>query len=276
MAKFANIDGKGGREVMPFPYDQYRNPDVWKYAGMSVADRMKQIEHELSSEERHAILSFLMVSSGGTPENSALLDLIRWWAAANYDFLVLQENCVGFKLKCGQTAFARRFFDEAERTGNLEYSFSSTVTRIVSSGEVLEVHAKDGHVYLAKRVVCTVPLNVLNEVSFEPPLEDGRIEAARLGHVNQSVKVHAEIRDPEMRSWSGEMFPHNKFIIGIGDGTTPAGKTHCVFFGGDHNHLHPEDDIEGTKKAINAFMPMDVDRLVFHDWSRDKFAKGAW
>lgn len=265
MEKFANVDGKLGRVVMPFPYNQSWNKDVLKYAHLSVADRLAQIEHNLSSDERHAILGFILLSSGGTAENSAFLDFLRWWAAANYDYKTLLDTIIIFKLKCGQTGFASRFFDEALQTGKLSYTFDTAVAQVDSTGPVVQVRTKSGQVYRTKRIVCTVPLNVLDQVTFDPPLEQGKVEAAALKHVNQCVKVHAEIRDPEMRSWSGVAFPNNKLVIGVADGTTPAGKTHCVFFGCDNNHFHPEEDVEETLKAVKGFTPMDVDRLVSAD-----------
>lgn len=262
MEKFANVDGKLGRVVMPFPYNQTWNKDVVKYAHLSVADRLAQIEHDLSSDERHAILGFVLLCSGGTAENSAFLDFLRWWAAANYDYRTLLDTVIIFKLKCGQSGFANRFFRESSKTGKLSYSFDTPVASIDSTASVVRVRTKSGRLYRAKRVVCTVPLNVLDQVTFDPALDRAKREAAALKHVNQCVKVHAEIKDPEMRSWSGVAFPNNKLVIGVADGTTPAGKTHCVFFGCDNNHFHAEEDIEETLKAVQGFTPMDVDRLV--------------
>nr|AAQ06637.1 putative monoamine oxidase [Aspergillus nidulans] len=81
-----------------------------------------------------------------------------------------------------------------------------------------------------------------------------------------------------MRSWTGISYPFNKLCYAIGDGTTPAGNTHIVCFGGSHNHIQPEEDIKQTKTAVESLSPgnMDIKRLVFHNWSKDEFAKGAW
>ena len=262
MEKFVNVDGQLGRVVMPFPNNQYWNKDVLKYADLSVADRLAQLGDTLSSDERDAIRGFVLLCSGGTAENSAFLDFLRWWAAGNFDYKTLLETIIIFKLKCGQSGFARRFFHEALDTDNLSYSFDTAVTRVDSgSSSLVKVHTADGRTYQAKRLICTVPLNVLDQVEFDPPLEKGKAEAAALKHVNQCVKVHAEIRDPEMRSWAG-VSPHGKLVIGVADGTTPAGKTHVVFFGCDNNHFHAEDSIDETLKAVNGFTPMDVDRVV--------------
>jgi hypothetical protein len=295
MEKFVNVDGDLGRTIMPFPFDAYRNKDVLQYANLSVADRIAQIRHTLSSDERHAIEAFVLLCSGGTAQNSAFLDFLRWWAAGNYDYKTLLETIIIFKLKCGQSGFATKFFQEALATGHLSYSFNTAVDRVDSIGNVVQIHTKDGRVFSGKRVICTVPLNVLEKVQFNPPLDREKREAAALKHVNQCVKVHAEVRDPEMRSWSGVTYPNNKLVIGVADGTTPAGKTHIVFFGCDANHMHAEENIDATLQAVKGFAPLDVDRLVrftmvrrgvpdeltrclqvFHNWSKDEFAQGAW
>ncbi|OAL30950.1 hypothetical protein AYO20_08535 [Fonsecaea nubica] len=274
--KFVNVDGNLGRAIMPFPFNAYWNEDVFKYSNLSVAERIAQISHDLSSDERHAIEAFVLLCSGGTRENSAFLDFLRWWAAANYDYKTLLDTIIIFKLKCGQSGFARRFFEEALISGNLSYSFNTPVAAIDSSKGLVEVRTKDGQRFWAKKVICTAPLNVLENIEFNPPLDRAKREAAALKHVNQCVKVHAEVKDPEMRSWSGVTYPHNKLVIGVADGTTPAGKTHCVFFGCDANHMHADEDIDQTLRAIKEFGPMEVDRVVFHNWSKDEFAKGAW
>jgi hypothetical protein len=111
-------------------------------------------------------------------------------------------------------------------------------------------------------MICAIPLNVLNDVAFDPPLATGRKAAATTGHVNQCVKVHAEISDRDLRSFTGISYPHNGLIYGFGDGTTPAGNTHVVAFGGQHNHFHPEENVEHTMAAFQGFAPMNIERLV--------------
>jgi len=246
---------------MPFPFNAYWNKDVLQYSDLSVADRIAQISHELSSDEQHAIEAFVLLCSGGTRDNSAFLDFLRWWAAGNYNYKTLLDTIIIFKLKCGQSGFAIKFFEEAFATGNLSYSFNKTVSQVDFSKGIVQVQTADGKKFQAKRLICTVPLNVLSKVQFTPALDQAKQEAARLKHVNQCVKVHAEIKDPEMRSWSGVTYPDNELVIGLADGRTPAGKTHCVFFGCNAN-LHGDEDVAKTLKAVKRFAPMDVDRLV--------------
>lgn len=98
------------------------------------------------------------------------------------------------------------------------------------------------------------------------------------------MKVHAEVSNKHLRSWTGITYPHNELHYAIGDGTTPAGNTHIVCFGGQNKHMDPETDIPRTQRAVsNLFSPQHynnekvrIERLVFHNWSQDEFAKGAW
>lgn len=247
---------------MPFPFNGHWNKDILKFANMSVADRIEQISPQLSEDERHAIEAVVLVCSGGTRDNSAFLDFLRWWAASNHDYETFMNSVMVFKLKHGQSSFALKFMHESMQTGNLSYSFNTVVSHVDSAGDSVEVRINDGRSFFARRVVCTIPLNVLTKVTFNPPLDPAKVEASTLKHVNQCAKVHAEVKDPEMRSWSGITYPNNKLLLGAGDGTTPSGNTHIVFFGCEQNHLHAEENIEETLQAINEFTPMDVERLV--------------
>ncbi|KAF3355213.1 hypothetical protein VdG1_07077 [Verticillium dahliae VDG1] len=128
----------------------------------------------------------------------------------------------------------------------------------------------------AQRMVSAMPLNILNSIAFDPPLSVGKKSAADTGHVNQCVKVHAEVRDRDLRSYTGISYPHNGLFYALGDGETPSGNTHIVAFGGQHQHFEPDENIEKTKEALQGLVPMDIERIVFHNWSKDEFAKGAW
>ncbi|KAL2802582.1 hypothetical protein BJX63DRAFT_425959 [Aspergillus granulosus] len=57
------------------------------------------------------------------------------------------------------------------------------------------------------------------------------------------------------------------------------GDVHLTVFGADHRpHYVPERDPEAAVAELKALHPMDVKRMVFHDWSSDPFSQGgqAW
>ncbi|KAF9892115.1 hypothetical protein FE257_002521 [Aspergillus nanangensis] len=273
--KFIDVDGVLAREVMPFPHTPNANPDIAKYDKLSMADRIDQIKDDLTPSELAALEGFVLLCSGGKANNTGFYDIVRWWALGFYSYQGILDTCVTYKLRGGQSSFARRFFEEAKATGNLSYAFRSPISRINSRDNGVQVIAANGKQFTASRLICTIPLNVLGTIQFDPPLAPAKQQAISIGQINQCSKVHAEVRNPELRSWSG-IAPSNKLVYAFGDGTTPRGNTHIVAFGADVNPLHPEEDVAVTKQSFTDLVPMDIQRVVFHNWSKDPYAQGAW
>lgn len=251
------------------------------YDSMSFADRFAQIEDGMTPLELQLLKTFLSVTSGGTMENSGFFEFLRWWSLNNYDLQELAELCLTFKLRDGQSALARRIFDDAVATGNLTYRFDAPVASVTDAGSHVEVKTRGGETFRAKRVITTVPLNVLNNIVWSPPLLPGKSEASAKGHVNHCTKVHAEVANPALRSFTGYQW-EGPLSWTFGDGTTPAGNTHLVAFGPSYPgiQLKPaSDSAQGALAAYKAFAPSefsDIRRLVFHDWNEDEFAMGTW
>jgi len=235
---------------------------------MSFADRLAQIKDELTPNERNCLEGFLSITSGGTMEESSFFEALRWWALGNYDMQQFEDLCLTFKFRHGQSSFARKFFDEARKSGELSWSFDTPVASVRDIGNRVQIAARDGRQFSAKRLVCTLPLNVLHSVQFTPPLNPQKTEASKLGHVNHVSKVHFETTDQDLRSFSGSVFPRNKLTFMFGDGTMPSGNTHMVAFGSSYEgaHLQPEENIQETIAAAQAFVPAEIKRVVFHNW----------
>jgi hypothetical protein len=262
LSKVVNIDGVHGRNTIPYPHSALLNPEARKYDHLSVADRLAEIKNELTPNERLCAEAFILLCSGATLETTSFYEFLHWWALCGYTYEGCINHLVKYKFKNGQSSFAVRFFGEAVASGNLSYAFNQPVASVQDSASGVIVTTRSGQTFKAKKLISAMPLNVLADVKFDPPLSKGRETAAKTGHVNQTVKVHAEISDRDLRSFTGISYPHNGLIYGFGDGETPKGNTHVVAFGGQHNHFHPEDSIERTIEAFKGFTPMEVERVV--------------
>ncbi|KAH7134050.1 hypothetical protein EDB81DRAFT_725894 [Dactylonectria macrodidyma] len=276
LRKLVNVDGEFGRRVVPYPHSGTFTAEALQYDTISVAARLAEIKESLTPNERLGIEAFVLLCSGGTLETTSFFEFLHWWALSEYSYDGCIRYLVKYKFREGQSSFAIRFFREALATGNLTYAFNSPVARVNDTREGVTVTTRDGRTYKAAKAISAMPLNVLNAVEFNPPLIRGKKTAADIGHVNQCIKVHAEVRNADLRSYTGISYPHNGLYYALGDGTTPAGNTHIVAFGGTHNHFQPDENIEVTKQALQGLVPMDIERIVFHNWSKDEFAKGAW
>jgi monoamine oxidase len=250
----------------------------------SAQDRINEIALTLSPQERAVLEASILLASGGTLETTSFHEFMHWWAMCGYTYQGWLDLLITWKFRAGQSTFARKFFDEALATKRLSYAFNTPVKHIKDTGDSVEIASRSGQTFRALRVISAMPLNVLGNVTFDPPLPAGKQAAISIGHVNQTIKVHAEISNQDLRSWTGITYPHNQLHYAIGDGTTPAGNTHIVCFGGQNKHMDPEADISVTKNAVSSlFNPshyngkdIEIERLVFHNWSKDEFAKGAW
>ncbi|KAH7386801.1 hypothetical protein DE146DRAFT_739149 [Phaeosphaeria sp. MPI-PUGE-AT-0046c] len=282
--KFTNIDGVYGRDTIPLPYTTFHNPSSIPLDSQSAQDRIDAIAHTLSPQERAVLEASVLLASGGTLTTTSFHEFMHWWAMCGYTYQGWLDLLISWKFRGGQSTFARQFFEEALETKRLSYAFNTPVAHVKDTAGGVQVTSRSGQTYHALRAICAVPLNVLNAITFEPPLSPGKASAAAIGHVNQTVKVHAEISNKDLRSWTGITFPHNELHYAIGDGTTPAGNTHIVCFGGQNKHMEPDEDIEKTKRAVSTlFNPqnyagkeVEIERLVFENWGKDEFAKGAW
>jgi hypothetical protein len=261
LRKFVNVDGQYGKVVMPYPHDAEHNPEVLQYDGMTAAYRLSQIEDTLSAQERAGLISFLLLCSGGEMSTMSFFEFLHWWALSGYTYEGCIEYLVKYKFRGGQSSFAIKFWREALETGKLSYVFNCPVASVKDSGNGVEVTSVDGRKFKASRMICTIPLNVLNTITFDPVLGPEKRAAADIGHLNQCVKVHAEVSNKDLRSWSG-VDASSKLLYAFGDGTTPAGNTHIVAFGANETHLDPEKDISETKQVLTNLVDMDIQRLV--------------
>ncbi|KAI0146126.1 amine oxidase [Xylariaceae sp. FL1272] len=265
---FVDIDGAGGRKICPLPHAQLDNIMV---------DRKEQIKDKLNKEESGMLLSLLLHISGGEGnlKNSSLWDMIRGHALGNHNFDDFEDVWLLYKLRIGQSGFARKIFDDAASCG-LDYLFNTHVVSVKQTEDNLtQLHTRDGRCFTGRKTICTAPLSTLKSLTFSPQLSPLRQEAIQEGHINFMSKIHAVVKGPGMASWNGVSYP-NALLYAYGDGVLPSGDAHLVAFGADERpHFVPERDPEKVVAAFEAFHPMEVKKLVFHNWNTDPYSQAG-
>ncbi|KAJ5114074.1 hypothetical protein N7456_002608 [Penicillium angulare] len=277
---FINVDGAYGRKICPLPHQQLENvqvdrKEVEKWDSYSCWDRFEEMKSQLNKEESDLLLSLLLMISGGNLHNSSLWDMIRSQALVNHEFNNFEDIWFLYKLREGQSALARNIFNDAVSNG-LEYAFQTPVSGIKQvSNNLNHVSTRDGRIYQARKVICAVPLNILKHLNFEPSLSPLRQEAVEAGHINYMTKIHAVVKGSGMASWNGVCYPNN-ILYAYGDGVLPSGDAHLVCFGTDERpHFVPERDPAKILSALQNFHPMEVKKLVFHNWNTDPYSQAG-
>jgi hypothetical protein len=266
---FVNVDGQYGRTICPLPHAQLDNPivprsTVEQWDKVSCQDRFEEIKHKLTSEEQGLLVSLLLHISGGNLEDSSLWDMVRSHALLMHSSDNFTDVWLRYKLRDGQTELAKRMFQEAKNDG-LNFAFSTPVASINQSASgdgPVTIRTVNNQTFRGRKVISTIPLNVLKDIQFSPPLSQRRQEAINIGHINHMTKVHADVSNKELERWNGMRFPGH-LMYGYADGALPNGDVHIVAFGKDDRETFiPENDANKTIDALNDLHPMHVKRLV--------------
>ena len=256
-------DEHSGQRAIPYPHNiDMTSNIVQQYDCKSVADRLKEVEDQLTAEELGLISSTICQNSGGTLANTSFLEILRWWLLGGESTKSFLSYVIKYKLKCGQSGLARKIFDDACSLGRLAYAFNTAVQTVEQDDGFVRLSVTPSKQFRARKVVCTVPLNVLKDIKFQPALDPVKQEAIMQGHIDHMIKVHIEAKGSAWRTWSGTAWPGEGLAGAYGDGLTQAGNSHLVAFGPNA----PFDVANNPRKLVEAVRHLndeiEVERFV--------------
>jgi monoamine oxidase len=214
--KLFSINGMTPREMMPYPYDPSRTQPWMEFDHMSVQDRLDQLD--VPAREKDLFAAHTNSFGSGPASEIAYTDALRWFALGGYSFPTMYDAAASFKLgNGGMTGLARHILNQ--------YTGDRILGKVVSSldqtkGSQVTVSCADGSTYRARRVICTIPLNCLSEIHFQPPLPLQQQNAIRDGHINSGEKYHF-VTDGYQGNWFAN--------------TSDAGGSDFLFGLKDHN-----------------------------------------
>ncbi|EWY92132.1 lysyl oxidase-like protein 2/3/4 [Fusarium oxysporum NRRL 32931] len=275
---FFTIDGLNSHELMPYPHQPFYKSSPWlKYDHLSIQDRLNQID---GPEEDKALFETLVNTIGSDNSSEiAFVEPLRWYALGGHSVAGMFEVIQSYKLgPGGQTLFARSILNEYR--GHVK--FETVIDKIEQAPRGVTITAKDGAVYRTKSVICTIPLNCLQDIQFSPPLSPLRQEAIKRGHMNKAAKVHFKLRQPEkawlsMATTSGD----SPFVFAFSDhngtGNNVDSGTYAIAFGINGRVIERESNDEIISSFQKYLRPeAEVESYVTHNWVDDPYSKGTW
>ncbi|KAK4891675.1 hypothetical protein LTR27_009683 [Elasticomyces elasticus] len=277
--QFYSIDGLDSKQLMPYPHDTLRTENLWrKYDHLTVRQRLDQLT-TVPQHERDILESDLN-SFGCRPGTEiGWVEALRWYALGGYNMVSLMDAAGTFKLKKGgMTSLAK------EMLGEVDYDklFSTEVVRMDQENDAVTLTTRSGRKVQARHVVCTIPLNVLQDISFFPPLEPMRAEAVSKGQIGKGTKTHFHLKGIEP-GWlafaNGYGTSPYCFAFTDHNGTSCEGPngTYAIAFGFGGHLTDPKDSTKITAKFTEHIRPgAEVQSYLTHDWASDPYAKGTW
>ncbi|KAF5660287.1 flavin containing protein [Fusarium heterosporum] len=273
--KVFSIDGYTSRELMPYPHNPAHLSPWYQYDHLSIQDRLDSIRDE--SEEDKAYFQGLTNPFGTSPSNEiGFTEALRWYSLGGHSMQQLLETTALYKLgNGGMTSFAKAIFEDYPGAA----LFSTEVTKISQDSNKATITTKDGRSFSAAHIVCTIPLNVLKTIAFEPPLNALKQKAHSRGHITGGAKIHYKLRHITP-PWYYQGLPPTPYCFAFTDhnGTKEVKDgTYCIGFG--LNGYFP--DIKDSREVIQSFNQNigannEVDGYLGHDWLRDPYSRGTW
>jgi monoamine oxidase len=256
-----------GQALLPRPYDPLFNSAIADLDGLSIQDRLDQLD--MADEQREILAGFWSSACLAPCAESGLTVMLRWWALGQWSFPLMMDAVAHYKLEQGTTSLIEAMVED----GSPKVQLSAAVKRIHQEAGGVVVETQAGEQFSAAAVVIAVPLNVLDQIEFTPALSTGKRAAASERHAGRGLKVQALVRRvPADFFGAGSESEALTFLSSereVADGVIMVG------FGPDASRLDVTD-AAAVQQAIRRFLPdAEVVAVRGHDWTSDPFARGV-
>jgi monoamine oxidase len=264
---YCDIDGSGGRTVFPRVYEPFVNRDkVAELDKLSLLDRLNQVQ--LTPEMRDLVNCMVAQNSGNDPALGAFVDQLHWFAMCDYDLGTLFDRCGHYKVAEGMSGLAHAILSDSD----VDLLLSTPVKSMQQADGKVTVTTGAGVRHTASKVICTVPMNVLKSIDFQPPLMAAKVAASRQEGTCKGVKFYAHIKQ-KVGVWLG-MAPYpNEIFLAFTEEEREDGTLIVCFAkpGVDAN------DEEAVQSALRKLLPgADVMSIMSYAWDSDPYSRGTW
>lgn len=239
-------------------------------ADLDVPIRQWADEAGLSGNARKLMISWFCGCANAREDVGSALDAIRWMAAMDNSLWgMVQASVLGSIFTHGTKSLA----DAIAADCGAEIRLSSPVREVRADDTGVTVTPADGKPVRAGRALVTVPIGVLGDIAFDPPLPADKLAASDENHAGQGQKIWALARDvPGDLSGFGWGTDFD-YVGAMGD--TERG-TVLVCFAPEDDRVDA-DDLADVQRAVREFAPeAEVIDAHTHRWTRDEYSKGTW
>ncbi|MDR7127427.1 NAD(P)/FAD-dependent oxidoreductase [Pseudotabrizicola sp. 4114] len=155
----------------------------------------------------------------------------------------------------------------------VEVQLNTPVASVDQTGATVAVTTTSGQVFQARSLVLAAPLAVWTDITFNPPLSENKVTAARIGHPGRMKKIWMLV----------ENMPDGLYASGLGTDFvqifpeyTDGDKKIAVGFCPPPSTLDG-NDLNAVTNALRQFVP-DAKVLATDvlDYTSDPYLKGTW
>ena len=260
---------EGVEEALPNPHDPAGALDrLERFDRQTVAERMAEVD--LTDEERDVLAAELESVTHSPLDEAGAVSILRWHALSGYTLALTQFTGGRVLIVEGTGAL----LDAIAGAAPVETRLSTPVAAVSHSKGAVEVTTRAGESVAARVAIVAVPLNVLGNIEFDPPLAVEKRDAIALGQASRGIKIMIRARGDE-RMHNAVKRAH---AFGYLDSQEilEDGSQLLIGFGPGAPACDPED-LESLQRALTELLPgFEAVAATAHDWARDEFARGTW
>ena len=243
--------------------DRSREGTLGDVASLSCTEYIAQLGVPPATSD---FLAAWWVMIGGThPDRGAVIDALQ--AIAHHGGVSGLMTTLRFAPVAGWTALAEAI------GADLEVRRSAEVVVVHQADDGVEARLADGSAVRGARAVVALPINVLPNVVFDPPLPERTAEAAGT-NAGRAYKIWFRARGLPAASVAAGAGAGVDWIYAdrdLGDGTVLA-----LGFGYEDPSFDPRDDAQ-VEAALRALWPeAELVAYDLHDWNTDPHSLGTW
>lgn len=258
------------RSVFERPFDtRHTWPQVLEADKISARAHLDSLD--FTPLQRAAMDSLLASIAHNYSDQVSYYDSLRWSALAGYNDMLLWMDAVGrFKFRDGTSAL----IDKMIADGQPDVRLQTPIKRVEDLGDRVKITTNRGETLVAAAAVIALPMNVLNNVEFNPPLAGGVIEAAQQRHTGLGIKLYIRARGNLGKVFMMADSSHR--LSNIFSYHEAEDHTILVAFGADPEALDMYDEA-AVQDSLREFLPTaEVESTFGYDWVLDPYSQGTY
>jgi pseudooxynicotine dehydrogenase len=256
------------REILPRPYDLLYNK-----AAALAAEKISATEHLKSLDLTPLQVTFneamISVIVSNHASEMSYLEVLRFHLLGGGYFTTFMDSTTRFQIEGGTTALLNSILED----GGPDTRLATPVKAIRDVGDKVLVSTTRGEDISCGAVICTVPMNTINSIDFQPPLPQGVVEAGKEGHPGQGIKLYMKVEGEldNFASFAAHL-PFNYLMTY----KQAKGYSLVVGFSSGADQLDAYDE-EAAQEALRQHLPgARVLSIMHYDWVNDPYSRGTW
>jgi monoamine oxidase len=253
---------------LPRPDAPLTNPNLAEVDQYNLQEMLDKLD--LSEDERNANEAAWVGHFNAPLNQCAYVNALRWTAASSGHWHLMHEASAIYRLKDGNDTLTKAIAEDA----NADIRLDAPVTAVRHSSGGATVTYGDGQEIRAKKVVITLPQNILHKLDVQPALSGAKLAASREKTASQGVKAWIRVRGPikPFFAYSAQDKPLSVIRTEFVSDTDAV----LVGFGAAADRIDVTD-IGQVQEAIKVWRDdLEVLEVAGHQWMSDPYAEETW